>query len=271
MSHDLIRRVAQQVRDAVGCPLEQADGRGTHTTLPLAAPADPKALAGLIDHTLLKPDATPEQISRLCLEAAQYGFASVCVNPIYVPHCRTVLAGRNVPVCTVIGFPLGASATLTRVYEASLAVDEGARELDLVIAIGQLKAGEYVYVLNDLKQVVTVAHAGGAICKVIIETALLNDEEKIAACLLAGCAEADFVKTSTGFAGGGATAEDVALMRRVVGPYTGVKASGGVRTRADVLAMIAAGATRIGASAGVHIVREAEELISDEPGTPGSY
>ncbi len=271
MTNDLIRQVAQQVRDAVECPLEQAYGRDAHTTLPLAAPVDGKALAGLIDHTLLKPDATPEQVTRLCHEAAQYGFASVCVNPIYVPFCRAVLAGSDVPVCTVIGFPLGATATPTRVHEASLAVDEGARELDLVIAIGQLKALEYGYVLKDLKQVVTVAHAGGAICKVIIETALLNDEEKIAACLLAMCAEADFVKTSTGFAGGGATAEDVALMRRVVGPYTGVKASGGLRTRADALAMIVAGATRIGASAGVQIVCETEELISDEPGTPGSY
>jgi deoxyribose-phosphate aldolase len=225
------------------------------------APAPPRSdtpLAAYIDHTLLKPEATPEQIMQLCAEAQQYRFASVCVNPTHVPLCVRQLKGVPVAVCTVIGFPLGATTTKTKVFEATQAAGNGARELDMVINIGALKAGLYGEVATDIRNVVEAGHAQGALVKVIIETSLLSDEEKIAACMLAARAGADFVKTSTGFSGGGATAEDIALMRRVVGPEVGVKASGGVRTLADAQAMIAAGATRIGASAGVAIVRAAE-------------
>lgn len=217
-------------------------------------PAAPPTLAGYIDHTRLKPEATPAQIDQLCAEARDYGFASVCVNPLYVPRCAQRLAGSTVRVCTVVGFPLGATTPTTKAFEAHEAIAGGATELDMVIALGPLKAGEYAYVANDITTVVTAAHTGGAICKVIIETALLTDEEKVAACLLAVRAGADFVKTSTGFAGGGATVADITLMRRVVGPAMGIKASGGVRTRAAAEAMIAAGATRIGTSAGVTLV-----------------
>ncbi|HMQ30958.1 MAG TPA: deoxyribose-phosphate aldolase [Chloroflexaceae bacterium] len=215
-------------------------------------------MAGLIDHTLLKPDATPEQVAALCDEAARYRFASVCVNPTFVPQCARRLAGTPVAVCTVIGFPLGATTTKAKVFEATQAAANGATELDMVIAIGRLKAGELREVAEDIAAVVEAGHAAGALVKVIVETALLSDEEKVAACLLAARAGADFVKTSTGFAGGGATAADIALMRRAVGPELGVKASGGVRSLADAQAMVAAGADRIGASAGVAIVREAE-------------
>jgi len=223
-----------------------------------AAPASDSEIAGLIDHTLLKPDATPEQIARLCDEAAQFRFASVCVNPTFVPQCVRLLRGTPVAVCTVIGFPLGATTTKAKVFETAQAVGNGAREVDMVIAIGRLKAGEHAEVADDIRQVAEAAHAGGALLKVIIETALLSDEEKVAACLLATRAGAEFVKTSTGFGGGGASVADIALMRRAVGPDLGVKASGGVRTLADARALIAAGATRIGASAGVAIVRAAE-------------
>lgn len=234
------------------------------------APRADMPLARYIDHTLLKADATPAQVEHLCAEARWYGFASVCVNSAYVPLCARLLADSAVAVCTVVGFPLGAMATAAKVCEARQAIADGAREIDMVMAIGWLKAGEYTYVRDDIAQLVAVSHAGGALCKVIIETALLNDEEKIAACLLAASAEADFVKTSTGFASSGATAEDVALMRRVVGSSIGVKASGGVRTLADAQAMIAAGASRIGASAGVQIVRESEDLPG-QASTPDAY
>jgi len=231
-----------------------------------AAPTPPpQPLAGYIDHTLLKPDATPAQIERLCAEALQHRFASVCVNPCYVPLCAGLLAGSPVAVCTVIGFPLGATTTSVKVFEAAQAAGDGARELDMVIAVGLLKAGRYPEVADDIRQVVAVGHAQGALVKVIIETALLSDEEKVAACLLAARAGADFVKTSTGFAGGGASAADVALMRRAVGPEVGVKASGGVRSLADARALIAAGASRIGASAGVAIISEAEGGFVEHP------
>jgi deoxyribose-phosphate aldolase len=214
-------------------------------------------IARLIDHTLLKPEATPEQIARLCAEAREYGFASVCVNPVFVPQCAGLLEGSGVAVCTVVGFPLGASASAVKVFETRLAVEQGAREVDMVIAIGLLRAGEHAAVQEDIAGVAAAAHAGGAICKVIIETALLTDAQKADACRLAVAAGADFVKTSTGFASGGATPADVALMRSVVGPQVGVKAAGGIRTLADAQAMVAAGATRLGCSAGVQIVREA--------------
>lgn len=213
------------------------------------------SLAKMIDHTLLKPDATPDQIAQLCFEARKYQFASVCVNPTWVKLCAQLLAGSPVKVCTVIGFPLGATASEVKAFEAANAIDQGATEIDMVINIGALKARELEVVAQDIRGVVKVAHARGAIVKVILETSLLTDEEKTIACMLSKEAGADFVKTSTGFAGGGATVHDVALMRRVVGPEMGVKASGGVRTYEDAESMIKAGATRIGASAGVKIVQ----------------
>lgn len=221
---------------------------------------DSAAIAQLIDHTLLKPEATREQIDRLCLEALEYHFASVCVNPTHVSRCAELLRESDVKVCTVVGFPLGATTTAVKVYETRQAIEDGATEIDMVINVGALKSGDFDAVQADIAAVVDTAHAAGALVKVIIETALLSDEEKAAACRLAQVAGAEFVKTSTGFGPGGATVEDVALMRRVVGPEMGVKASGGVRNYADVQAMVAAGATRIGASAGVAIVAAARRV-----------
>ena len=218
------------------------------------------AVAQVIDHTLLKPEATREQIDRLCREALEYHFASVCVNPTHVGRCAELLRGSDVKVCTVIGFPLGATTTAVKAYETRQAIDDGATEIDMVINIGALKSGDLDAVQADIGAVVDAAHAAGALVKVIIETALLSDDEKVTACRLAQAAGAEFVKTSTGFGPGGAKVEDVALMRRVVGPEMGVKASGGVRNYADVQAMIAAGATRIGASAGVAIVAAARRV-----------
>ena len=212
-------------------------------------------LAGMIDHTLLKPDATPDKIAQLCFEAKKYHFASVCVNPTHVQLCANLLRGTDVKVCTVIGFPLGATETDVKVFEAQKAIEHGATEIDMVINIGALKAGDNNVVARDISAVVEAGHARGALVKVIIETALLTDEEKVVACLLAKEAGADFVKTSTGFSGGGATVHDVELMRRTVGPNIGVKASGGIHTLQDAENMVRAGATRIGASAGVKIVR----------------
>ncbi len=211
-------------------------------------------LGRMIDHTLLKPEATREQITQLCAEAKKYNFASVCINPSYVSLCAKLLRDTPVKVCTVIGFPLGATTTAAKAFEGDHALRDGARELDMVINVGRLKSGDYEYVENDIFAVVSTARRYGALTKVIIETALLTDEEKIKACLLAKRAGADFVKTSTGFSKGGATVGDIALMRRVVGSAMGVKASGGVRTREEALAMVASGADRIGASASVKIV-----------------
>lgn len=213
-----------------------------------------KGLARMIDHTLLKPEATTEEIKKLCEEARKYTFASVCINPCYVSLCSEMLRGTPVKVCTVIGFPLGANTTETKRFEAEQAIANGATEIDMVINIGRLKQGDYEYVFNDVNKVVLAAKKNMAVCKVILETALLNDEEKIKACLICKKAGADFVKTSTGFSKGGATAGDIALMRHVVGSAVGVKASGGIRTREDADAMIASGADRIGASASVKIV-----------------
>ncbi len=215
------------------------------------------ALAKKIDHTLLKPDATPEQIAQLCSEARQYGFASVCVNPVWVGLCARLLAGSEVKVCTVVGFPLGANAPEVKVFETEKAIEHGASEIDMVLNIGALKGRDLDLVARDIRGVTAAAHARGAIVKVIIEAALLTDEEKTTACLLAKEAGADFVKTSTGFASGGATVHDVELMRRTVGPEMGVKAAGGVRTYEDAEKMLRAGATRIGTSAGVQIVQGA--------------
>jgi deoxyribose-phosphate aldolase len=212
------------------------------------------SIAALIDHTLLKPEATAADIRKLCAEARQYGFASVCVNPYWVPVVSAELAGSSVKVCTVAGFPLGASATEVKSFEAGVAMSQGAQEIDMVLNVGALLSGDLEAVKEDIAAVVDTAHLGGAIVKVILETCLLTDERKLAACQLAQQAGADFVKTSTGFSIGGATAEDVALMRRTVGPHMGVKASGGIRTLDDLKKMVAAGASRIGASASVKIV-----------------
>ena len=212
------------------------------------------SLARLIDHTLLKPEATRSDIVKLCREARQYEFARVCVNPYWVPLVASELAGSPVKVCTVVGFPLGATSTEAKVAETAAALRSGAQEIDMVINVGALRSGDQEAVKLDIQQVVKVAHEAGAIVKVILETALLDDNQKAVASTLCKLAGADFVKTSTGFGPGGATAHDVALMRQVVGPDMGVKASGGIRTLDDLQKMATAGATRIGASASVKIV-----------------
>ncbi len=215
-----------------------------------------REVARYIDHTLLKPDATRDEILKVCEEGVRYGFASVCINPIWVRESACALRGSGVKVCTVIGFPLGSNTPDTKAYEARRAIFDGASELDMVINIGALKSGDHDLVSRDIKGVVEVAHEVGYTCKVIIETALLSDDEKVSACLIAKEVGADFVKTSTGFSSGGATAADVALMRRAVGGQMGVKASGGVRDLKQAQEMISAGATRIGASVGVKIIQE---------------
>jgi len=218
------------------------------------APADDAALARMIDHTLLKADATPAAVETLCAEAREHRFGAVCVNPVHVPLASRLLHGSDVRVCTVIGFPLGASAAATKGFEASRALLDGATELDMVIPVGLLKAGRTDDVLEHIRAVARVARSRGAVTKIILETALLTDAEKAAGCLLAREAEADFVKTSTGFGPAGATTADVALLRHAVGSAMGVKASGGIRTREDALAMIAHGADRLGTSAGPAIL-----------------
>ncbi len=218
-------------------------------------------LVSIIDHTLLKADATAEQVAILCEQALQYNFGAVCVNSYWVAFCKTALAGSNVKVGATIGFPLGAMSTKAKVFDTRQSIKDGATEIDMVINIGDLKSRNLAAVANDIREVVRVAHKMGAIVKVILETCLLTDEEKVTACLLSKEAGADFVKTSTGFSTGGATVEDIRLMRSVVGPEMGVKASGGVRTLADAQAMIAAGATRIGTSGGIKM---AEELAAQQ-------
>lgn len=214
-------------------------------------------LAQRIEHTLLRPEATPNQITKLCEEALEFGFASVCVNPCFVPLCNRLLAHTPVVICTVIGFPLGATSHTARCTEAAQAITDGAREVDMVIPIGMLKAGDLQAVCASIRAIAGIAHAAEAPTKVIIETTLLTEEEKVTACLLATRAGADFVKTNSGFLGGGATVADIMLMRRVVGPHVGIKASGGIRSYAAARELIAAGADRIGTSAGVAILREA--------------
>ena len=216
------------------------------------------SVAGMIDHTLLKPDATKREIETLCREAKEFGFASVCVNPTWVATCARLVRGSSVAVCSVVGFPLGATTADTKQYETRRAIFDGAREIDMVINLGALKSGDLHLVESDIRAVTSACRETNVLSKVIIETALLSDEEKVTACTLAKAAAADFVKTSTGFGPGGATAEDVALMRRIVGEDMGIKASGGVRTLEGVKAMVAAGATRIGASAGVRIVQQSQ-------------
>jgi deoxyribose-phosphate aldolase len=214
-------------------------------------------IARYIDHTALKPEATAAQVQQLCDEARQHHFAAVCVNPCRVKLCAQQLKGTPVKIATVVGFPLGANLPEVKAFETQQAIADGAHEIDMVINIGALKSKDYAWVARDIAAVVNAAHAGGAITKVIIEAVMLTDEEKVIACELAKGAGAEFVKTSTGFASGGATVHDVALMRQTVGPDIGVKAAGGIRTYADAIKLIEVGATRIGASASVKIVQEA--------------
>jgi len=216
-----------------------------------------KNIARYIDHTLLKADATRAQVTQLCREAQEYRFAAVCVNPTHVRLCADLLKDSGIAVASVVGFPLGATSPEVKAYEARQAIQTGATEIDMVINIGALKDGDYGLAERDIAAVVRVCHDGDAICKVIIEAALLTEQEKVKACELAQKAGADYVKTSTGLGPGGATAADVALMRRVVGPGMGVKAAGGIRSLADAQAMIEAGASRIGTSSGTKIVQEA--------------
>ncbi len=218
------------------------------------------SIAAYIDHTLLKQDAAAPQIDRLCAEAAQYHFASVCVNPWYVPRCVKHLQGTGVKVCTVVGFPLGATTTESKVFETLQAVRSGAEEIDMVMNVCAMKSGNTRAIEQEI-QALAAAVEGHAILKVILETCLLTEEEKILACQIAKRAGADFVKTSTGFSTGGATVADVALMRRTVGPEMGVKAAGGIRDYATAKAMLDAGATRIGASAGIAIVQQEQEAL----------
>ena len=234
-----------------------------------AAASYPREIARHIDHTLLKPEATRDQVVKLCHEAMQHGFATVCVNPTWIALCAELLRGQETRVCTVVGFPLGATLPEVKAYEAERAVALGACELDMVLNVGELKSGNYRLVERDVAAVVEAGRRGGALVKVIIEAALLSDDEKVKACVLAKVAGADFVKTSTGFGPGGATAADVSLMRRVVGPGMGVKAAGGVRDLESAQAMLQAGADRIGASVGVKIVQESQGQTAPSSGPSG--
>jgi deoxyribose-phosphate aldolase len=232
-----------------------------------AAGGRPGDVASLIDHTLLKPDASKTEIEALCREAAEFHFATVCVNPAWVSLAARLLRGSGVGVCSVVGFPLGATTADVKQYETRRVIFDGASEVDMVINVGALKSGDLRTLERDIEAVAATCREGGVLSKVIIEAALLTDDEKVAACTLSKAAGADYVKTSTGFAKTGATVADVELMRRVVGPEMGVKAAGGVRDYAQVRAMQAAGATRVGASAGVRIVRESRGEAVAQPGS----
>jgi deoxyribose-phosphate aldolase len=256
------------------CPdrLGRLVGQGA-ARLGLQAPRQlyPRELARRIDHTLLKPEATREQIEALCREALEHGFATVCVNPTWVRLCAALLRASETRVCTVVGFPLGANVPEAKAFEAARAIADGACELDMVINVGALKSGNYTLVERDIRGIVETGRRAGALVKVIIEAALLGDDEKVKACVLAKVAGADFVKTSTGFGPGGATTGDVALMRRVVGPEMGVKAAGGVRDLRSAQAMLDAGADRIGASVGVKIVQESRGTSGAAAAPAGGY
>jgi len=249
----LIRKLTRQVQAILSEAHSEARTGRMRPDLgrPLEGP-----LSAIIDHTLLKPEATARQIEMLCLEAKQYEFATVCINSIFVPLALELLKGSPVKVCTVVGFPLGASLPQVKEFEAREALQRGAQEIDMVVPIGALKNRDLVAVFDDIGDVATVCHDHDALCKVIIETALLSEDEKILACLLAKRAGADFLKTSTGFNGGGATVEDVELLRAIAEDGMGVKASGGVRDLATAQAMVKAGANRIGTSSGVAIARQ---------------
>jgi deoxyribose-phosphate aldolase len=234
--------------------------------------ATTQSIANLIDQTLLKPEATAEDITRLCREAAEHKFCSVCVNPHWVRLAHANLEGSSVRVCTVIGFPLGANRMKVKSAEARMALAEGATELDMVLNIGALRSGDFAPVRNEITELTDIAHVGKALLKVILETCLLNDEQKVTACRYASEANADFVKTSTGFSTSGATEQDIRLMRQAVGPTMGVKASGGIRSLDALRRMVAAGATRIGTSSGVQILREfTEGVAASTTDKPGAY
>jgi deoxyribose-phosphate aldolase len=254
LSPEDMARIAERVRELL-------QGGGGVAAQPAAVALPPDKLVKLIDHTILKPEATDEDIEKLCNEAKQYRFYSVCVNPVWVPKARTLLRGTDVKICAVVGFPLGAQSPEIKTLEARRALREGAKEIDMVINIGALKSKDDLLVARDIRGVVEVCDEARAVSKVILETALLTDEEKVRGCQLSMKAGADFVKTSTGFSKSGATVEDVALMARTVAPRKlGVKASGGVRTYEDVVKMVQAGATRVGSSNSVKIVEEAMKL-----------
>jgi deoxyribose-phosphate aldolase len=227
----------------------------------------PESVAAIIDHTLLKPEATREDVARLCAEAREFKFACVCVNPFWVRLAAEALAGSEIRVCTVVGFPLGANEARTKIAEANQALSEGAKELDTVQNIGALRSGNQNFVREEICELTKIAHSQRAIIKVILETCLLTDEEKVTACQLALEAGADFVKTSTGFSTGGATVEDVALIRCTVGRDLGVKAAGGVRTLAALHQMVLAGANRIGTSSGISILHELKAALEMSPET----
>ena len=229
---------------------------------PLSLPEGAQ-IAGWIDHTLLKPEATATQIRVLCQEAMEHHFATVCINPVYIPLACGILRNAKENICTVVGFPLGAVLPEFKVYETLSCINAGASEIDMVINVGALKSEAYGLVMNEVQAVASTAHNQGALVKVILENSLLTRREKIIACLISQAVGADFVKTSTGFGTGGATVEDVELMRCVVGPEMGVKAAGGIRSLSDAMAMIKAGATRLGASAGVKILQEAEVAANE--------
>jgi deoxyribose-phosphate aldolase len=267
IDEETLERVIEQITRQVLILVQQGEDLGGDRVKPVVdagadrlastlgvAPTDGQ-LSHMIDHTILKPEATQDQIAQLCFEARKYSFASVCVNPTNVKLCASLLQGTDIDICTVVGFPLGATPTDVKVFETQQAIREGATEVDMVLNVGALKSRDYELVRQDIASIARACHAGNAILKVIIEAALLTDEEKVVACQLAKVAGADFVKTSTGFGPGGATAEDVALMRKVVGPSIGVKAAGGIKTLEDAQKMIAAGASRLGASASVKIVQ----------------
>jgi deoxyribose-phosphate aldolase len=254
LSPEDMARIAERVRELLR-------GGGGVAAQPATVALPPDKLVKLIDHTILKPEATDEDIEKLCNEAKQYRFYSVCVNPVWVTKARTLLRGTDVKICAVVGFPLGAQSPEIKLLEARRAIREGAKEIDMVINIGALKSKDDLLVARDIRGVVEVCDEARAVSKVILETALLTDEEKVRACQLSMKAGADFVKTSTGFSKSGATVEDVALMARTVAPRKlGVKASGGVRTYEDVVKMVQAGATRVGSSNSVKIVEEAMKL-----------
>lgn len=248
------KELDQLVNNALTQVLNQEPADNPPT--PSAAKPNPADIARLIDHTLLLPDATEAQIEQLCRDATHYRFASVCVNPTWVSLARTLLTDSLVKVATVVGFPLGATLPEVKAFEAERAIQAGAHEIDMMINVGRLKSGNHQVVFHDVTSVVAMARRSGALVKAIIETGLLTEEEKVAACVLAQAGGVDFVKTSTGFSKGGATVADVALMRRVVGPNLGIKAAGGIHSLQTVQELVAAGATRIGASSSVQIMDE---------------
>lgn len=267
-----VSQIEKIVKQVVAILNESRTSPRTGRTIPgIGTVAEGASVASLIDHTMLKPEATARQIEKLCFEAKEYGFASVCVNSVYVPLAAELLKESDVKVCTVVGFPLGASLPQVKAYEAEEAIQNGADEIDMVIPIGLLKSRDLVAVHEDISDVAVVCHERDdreepIICKVIIETALLDETEKIIASQLVRMAGADFVKTSTGFSTGGATLDDVKLLRQVVGEGVGVKAAGGVRDLASAQAMIEAGANRIGASSGVRIAQEERGEYYDDKG-----